>query len=260
MRRGLALIVFLFSIALAGAENESILDIQNESILTSPIECFPNYLCDDWSECIGGVEARICKDSACNRKNIIERRFCDQSGGKCSPEINCDDWSECIYTEKTEDIIQGKVTFGGYQTRNCVDYNECTDTFTEERICGDSYDLELRVVQVCGVNYLIASDFGSNRQVAKVDLDSWKEKKLNIIFTEGESRYCPSCFNGLRDGNEAEIDCGGSCKSCKEEKKYPIGPVRMFLWIFSVIFIVLSGIDIYKMQKEDLNEKKWFRK
>jgi|GEM_PF-7111588 len=33
-------------------------------------------------------------------------------------------------------------------------------------------------------------------------------------LTSGECEYLPTCFDGIKNGNEINIDCGGSCPSC----------------------------------------------
>ena len=256
----LIVVLFISFVYSEGEENIDQTTSENESLF-SPLDasCFPNYVCEDWEECFGGIKARTCHDLACNRKEIIERQFCEGKLNNCVTDIKCEDWGTCIYTEKIEEIIKGKITFGGYQTRNCVDYNECTDNFVEEKSCGESYDLDVRVVEICGRNFLVATDLSSTREVAKIDVDSWKSKKLDILFSTVETKYCPTCYNGQKDQNEEEIDCGGDCKTCKKENQTPINLIKIVLWSFSLMFFVLSGTDMYPRIKSKIDAYNLYR-
>jgi len=33
-------------------------------------------------------------------------------------------------------------------------------------------------------------------------------------LTSGQCEYLPSCYNGIRDGSETDVDCGGNCPAC----------------------------------------------
>lgn len=213
---------------------------KNPTLTGSAIKCFPEYVCGDWSECEDGIKNRVCEDRKCGRRSITERDFCDIELQGCTPKIKCTEWSQCVYTDKVENLLAGKISFGGYKDRLCVDENRCSDSFIEEGICEESYDLQLSETEVCGEKFLVASDSLSNKEVAKINLESWKNKKLDIVFTQGETAYCPSCFNGAKDPNEDEIDCGGDCKACKKNRTFPIFLIVSSLWILSLVFATLS--------------------
>jgi hypothetical protein len=199
--------------------------------------CFPNYVCQPWSECEDGLQTRICVDQKCGNRDIIERDFCDNPG--CKPKLECGSWSGCLYTEKTDDLINGKVSFGGYRTRVCEDKNGCVESFIQEGTCTEDYTLELSPVVECGQDILAVRDPAANREIAKINLNSWEYNKLDLSFVQGSSKYCPSCFNAQQDENEDGIDCGGPCKACKKESRILINSVILILWLGSALFTLL---------------------
>ncbi len=200
-------------------------------------ECFPMYLCGNWTECSEGLQARECTDIHCNRQKLIERRFCGDARN-CRPQIECSDWSQCVYTEKTTDIIGGKIIFGGYSVRECADINNCVDSFTEEDICKDTTTLEIKKIEECGIEYLVAKDPSTQRTLVKVALENLKDQRLDITFTQGETKYCSACYNTIKDIEEQAIDCGGPCKPCRKES-FHLAPT--FLAIILWLLVTLTG-------------------
>jgi hypothetical protein len=224
--------------------------------IVSAQECFPQYICSDWSKCDDGLQTRTCTDSKCGRRDLVERQFCIPG---CTPEITCDSWSQCAYTDKTQDIFEGKFQFGGYRSRFCYDQNGCVESFTEEGICGDSTDLDLVVVKECGVKYLAALDPASKRPIAKIDLESWKEEKFDLVFTQQSEGFCPSCYNGIKDLDEQELDCGGPCKPCSNAKTFPIKLLGIGAGVISGLFIVLGVREIIlSLDESDTDNKEVF--
>ncbi|MBI2452279.1 hypothetical protein HYV50_04365 [Candidatus Pacearchaeota archaeon] len=222
-------------------------------------ECFPDYECGEWGACIDGLQTRTCIDKRCNQRNLLERRFCDTIA--CTPKIECREWSECTYTQKVNDFLRGEIKFGGYRNRLCIDKNKCVESFSEEGTCEESFPLELTKRIECGQEFLIATDTVQKRQVAKINLDSWKSKRLDLLFTIGSGRtlHCPSCYNVFKDDDETRVDCGGPCKPCKEEKYFPIIPITIISWFLAAIFTFLSikeAIPLISQTKSKRQEKK----
>lgn len=214
-------------------------------------ECFPSYECGDWTPCENGFKTRACKDTNCGNRDIVERGFC--SSPKCTPQIECGEWGPCTYTEKTDSLIMGEVNFGGYRTRLCDDLNDCIPRYYQEGPCEDSYQLKLSPIEECGQNLLAVIDPSSDRKIAKINLDRWKQGKFDLSFVQGEKTYCPSCYNAVKDENEEKIDCGGPCKECGDDRIYLLPVAITFLWISSVTFIFLSFRQIVQLKREQIN-------
>lgn len=201
-------------------------------------ECFPNYECGPWTDCTDGLSTRTCTDLTCGGRDIVERSFC--TSPKCTPQIECGGWSDCTYTGKSDDLIKGEVNFGGYRTRVCDDVNDCIPRFLQEGPCEDTYKLQLSPISECGQNLLAVIDPSSDRKIAKISLDRWKEGKFDLSFVQGERQYCPACFNAVKDGNELGVDCGGGCKPCGKERPYLHFLALGFLWLGSLVFAFFS--------------------
>ncbi|MBS3077735.1 hypothetical protein J4233_05720 [Candidatus Pacearchaeota archaeon] len=210
-------------------------------------ECFPNYQCAPWSECQDGFRTRTCSDINCGSKDTVERSFCTNE--KCTPKIECGDWGSCTYTEKTDDFIKGNISFEGYRTRVCDDVNNCIPKYMQEGQCEDSFKLRLSPIEQCGQNLLAVIDPLSDKKVARINLDRWEEGKFDLAFVQGEQKYCPSCYNAVKDENENGVDCGGSCKPCRTERQYIFYIVTTFLWLGSLAFIFLSFRQYSRLKK-----------
>jgi len=239
------LAIFISPLLISGV---SAFEYEEVSPITGLVSrCFPNYVCDSWEECIDGLQSRYCEDVTCGRRDIVERRFCSKPG--CQPKIECLGWSECIYTEKIDDFINGQVGFGGYHNRLCRDANDCVESFTEEKACEEYYSLEMERVEQCGKDFLVAVDPSSERQVAKIDLESWQEDKLDITLVQGDQVYCPSCYNGAQDADEEGLDCGGLCKPCTKNFVAPKTLISIAFWLISALFSLLFVREILYMKK-----------
>jgi hypothetical protein len=210
-------------------------------------ECSPSYECAPWGECSDGLRSRTCIDVECNRRDIVERTFCQDL--ECTPQIACDSWGPCTYTEKTDSLIQGKVSFGGYRSRVCRDSNKCIPSFIQEGSCEDSYQLKLSPIEECSEHLLAVIDPTSDRKIAKINLDSWKQNRLEIAFVQGNKIYCPSCFNAVKDDNEDGVDCGGSCKPCKVEHRALSYLAVLMLWSGSIVFSFLSFREVRSIRR-----------
>jgi len=211
--------------------------------------CFPEYKCSDWSDCDDrGFQTRNCEDKECGRRDIVERSFCDKPG--CKPSIECGDWGQCFYTEKTDDLIEGKISFGGYMIRPCWDANGCVDGFTQERACSDVSELKLSPKMECGVEFLEVSDLASGKEIAKISIDSWKLDKLDISFVQGSPPYCPSCYNTIQDEDEEGVDCGGDCQTCRKDSKSLLTLGIILLWSLSALFSFFSVREAFLINKK----------
>lgn len=214
-------------------------------------ECFPNYVCGSWGGCEDGIQTRVCEDNACGKREIVERSFCNKPD--CTPRIECGPWGSCVYTEKTDSLIKGKISFGGYRSRTCEDANGCVKSFIQEGACEETYSLHLTPITRCNQNFLAVSDPASEREVAKINIDSWKSNRLDIAFVQGTAAFCPSCYNTVKDANEDGIDCGGECKPCKKEQKYILTISLILLWSVSALFSALSVREIVLLKKTGQN-------
>jgi len=212
--------------------------------------CISNYECGPWSGCVDSLQSRTCTDTACSQDDITERTFCETPGERCTPKIECDSWSICEYTGRIDKIFEGKIGFGGAQSRVCRDANKCgISSFYQYRQCSDEFELKLSPGRECDQNILRVIDPGSDQTIAKINLDRWEQNKLDLSFVQGERQYCPSCYDTTQNNDEEGIDCGGSCRSCRHETTILRYLTIMFLWSGSAVFTALSLRNYIALRK-----------
>ncbi|MFH1802458.1 MAG: hypothetical protein ABH864_03325 [archaeon] len=222
-------------------------------VAEEPVElegvCSSSYECGPWSEqCEGGLKTRTCVDVACGKREIVERSFCENPG--CTPNIECDKWGPCEYTGRTDKIFEAKIGFGGEQSRVCRDTNKCgIASFYQYRSCNDEFELKLSPGRECNQDFLKV--IGPREEtIAKINLDRWKQNKFDLAFVQGERMYCPSCYDTVKNNDEEQPDCGGSCKPCKTERAILRYLMIMFLWSGSAVFTFFSIRQYVTSQKD----------
>lgn len=75
--------------------------------------CIPNWLCTDWSECIGATQMRSCIDANSCENNTVRPSESQLCGSLCDPNWDCTDW-------EPENCPKNKI-----QERICNDLNNC---------------------------------------------------------------------------------------------------------------------------------------
>lgn len=222
--------------------------------------CKSNWKCDNWEECIDGIQKRKCTDYArcpvsinmpkttkycnetCEEKwvcfwsscengysfptcndindcgteyNIPEKISCNK---KCTPDITCGEWSSCSidYSFETLSSFENINNLAGSRTRICSDKNKCVDNYVQTKECSTNIDVYVQEINKCGNKYIGIYSLLDNSLLTVFDKEE-KTQSLSIDFTNTiESKYCPYCYNNVLDGDETDIDCGGSCPECKK--------------------------------------------
>jgi len=209
-------------------------------------ECFPQYECGEWGECNQyEIQKRICSDVRCGSTDITERKFCD--GRNCEPEFKCTKWSSCNYVEKVTNVFKDEISFQGYQERVCYDTTGCMNEDIERISCGLSVPIKTKEVEWCGEDYIEIFDSETDKLVSRIKSKKISEssdlKRVDISFPlTGFSGFCDYCFDGIKNYDETEIDCGGNfCKECSEKREFFDwrNRVILFFWVFFGSLIIL---------------------
>ena len=204
--------------------------------------CAPVWQCTPFSQCSGGEMTRTCTDlNNCGLESgkPNEHLVCGSAlpgaagGGSCNSNYLCGNWSECIYNDKTTDIIKGKVSYTGFKEKVCRDLSACGESYSEYENCSSDVQINLVKGNICDEETLSAIDLKTGEAVTNIDVELWKANQLDVSFVQGAAIYCPSCYDGVKDGNEEQTDCGGKCRACGKESTFPI-------WILMLIFLMLS--------------------
>lgn len=158
----------------------------------------------------------------------------------CKSEWSCQPWSECYPA--------------GWRVQVCYDLNGCEDERRYKEEC--NYPLPYE----CEENWL-CEDWGSCKpnglqERTCNDLSACKVKN----FPPGLERACDylsSCNDGIKNGDEEGIDCGGSCGACLvTEMPSPLGGKDFTLIMFSIGTVLLLAIltSLFVIYREQIYE------
>ncbi len=144
-------------------------------------------------------------------------------GGGCIPDWQCQDWFPCLPS--------------GEQWRRCYDKAACAADRYLKRQC--TY---VGPPPACEENWL-CSEWGNcflngTQYRTCQDLNGCGTEVL-LPSTEQACVYIPTCNDGVQNGNETGVDCGGSCAACPlVQRPAPITESALSWWI--VLMILLS--------------------
>ena len=150
----------------------------------------------------------------------------------CKENWECEEWLTCLPTN--------------FQWRRCYDLSGCNPEEYLKRSCDYSGQ-----TPACQENWLCSSwskcYANSTQQRSCRDLNSCTTEIVKPPLTQ-ECVYQASCNDGVRNGDEEGVDCGGTCGSCALlQQPLPIvaaiPPWMLFLMIVAVLFV--SGVLHY---------------
>lgn len=241
--------------------------LENQSCISLNETCTQNWQCSSWSACNNGLSTRICNDlnncgdnslkpaesmscfvgpqNQTDNQTIIPDEVLRNRLDNCTPEVVCGEYGECKYSASVNDLFGGVVRSTGTQARECVDSEKCISTYFEERMCNLEIAVDfIKNVDPCDSNKQIITVVkkGTKDPVAQIDALSLLESDiLNVRFLQNATVYCAECYNGIKDNNEEDIDCGGSCRACRAGSIW-LNVLKQILW---VLVIILLFVDIW---------------
>ncbi len=176
--------------------------------------CEESWQCE-WSRCKDGFSIPICHDvnkcgTSFNKPGKVE---CNK---KCVPNIICDGWSLCEPDYNFGTLSGNEYLLNGNQYRICRDSNNCAIDARENKECSVSVDVYIKPFSKCGDDFL-----GLYNSLDDSLIVNFKQGNGNNAFVDidlsnmATTPYCNYCFNGFLDGDETDIDCGGSCIGCE---------------------------------------------
>lgn len=224
--------------------------------------CNENWTCGEWGECHNLFRNRTCFDSStCNSAALkpAESEICSEiepqqeiiqdlflSPEDCESDVRCSDWSECEINPVFQDLISGVNEINGRKSRDCTDENNCVSPIKEYASCLVKLDISISKETFCNEDYIAIHNKETGELVSRIKDKKTDEKpSLNIDFITGMA-VCDYCFNGVKDGDETAIDCGGSCRKCDSSDEIVSSPEeekgfieKNFLIIINIILIII---------------------
>lgn len=151
----------------------------------------------------------------------------------------CESWNECSVAP-LDDLIDVEKTLTLVQSRGC--HLDCGIDFSQSKPC----DLNKRLVTTSSSDTtssgsgrnLLLFDQQSAQPVARIEIgDSEGHPTLDIILTQSQDALESYCYNGRLDAEkgESDVDCGGFCKKCVENK---INARAIILWTMVAICVL----------------------
>lgn len=158
----------------------------------------------------------------------------------CRSEWECLDWMQCIPT--------------GFQWQHCYDLQGCEEPKFLKREC--EY---VGPLPVCEENWL-CDDWGP----CNANLSQYRECRdlnecgtaLYVPHTNQLCSFAPSCSDGVLNGDETGVDCGGSCPVCPliETPEF-ISPAVFNMWLLLALILgVLLVSGIGRLYHEELRK------
>jgi hypothetical protein len=174
----------------------------------------------------------------------------------CNEDWTCQGWSDCY-----SPTILRPENINGYQKRTCYDQEGCDADNYEYTLYQDCfYEIEGACYPSweCG-EWTPCRDDGTQERIC-LDENSCNEgeqKRFGIPTLIKLCAYLESCTDGVKNGNELGVDCGGSCEPCKTIELAAIiqDSNKILTWVIgSLIFILLAIIILYKIFKKQIKE------
>lgn len=147
---------------------------------------------------------------------LIAMSGCDSDGSSsCLVNADCGDTNVYRCDSLTSKCVE-------ISPKHCS--NKVKDSDEADVDCGGSCPTKCDVAKSCEKNTDCASDSCDNATHKCVQKSCEKDEdcgKTAKCFLADESKgYCVSCSNGVADGDESDVDCGGSCSTkCANGKK-----------------------------------------
>ncbi|MEK6886111.1 MAG: hypothetical protein AABX17_04045 [Nanoarchaeota archaeon] len=209
--------------------------------------CTP--VCSAGYSCISGS----CVEGIILPNNQIPANLPAGSGASetCKQSFICGSWNECNINYNVATLTIGS-SLSGERKRICSDKNKCFVNFEQKESCSLKEEVEVRITNWCGQEFTEIVGQKTGKVLARIKvLPDGRAANLNFNV-EGEGT-CAYCYDGVKNYDETDIDCGGSsCISCSSSKLkrtgvFIIGTIYGYL-LPLLIFIIFLFMLIYTLR------------
>ncbi|MEA3329567.1 MAG: hypothetical protein U9Q06_02375 [Nanoarchaeota archaeon] len=241
-----------FEICDDGVDNDGdgLVDCDDPDCIGDPAcECVPDWSCS-WTNCELDIKTGIYYSFP---YNCVDSNLCGSGDGKpdkvdcgedrCFPLWECGEWDECSVDYDWKDILRGKISLQGKQSRFCEDFRDCENETVQWQECELASPVRIVRTNWCFEDYLEIYEIASNKLVARVKENSISGiMKLDFNFIVADfAGYCDYCYDGVLNYDEEEVDCGGSmCPECVSRRNFVdyCHIIKLILWLLLLLLLV----------------------
>lgn len=242
-----------------------------------PEECDEDWTCE-WTTCSAEdvysypyncIDSNNCGATIEKPNRVLcgshpEEIYYDEYGNRCNPNWNCTSWGECEARYSIADVIFDFTEVIGVQERICYDLKDCaTINKTEEMPCDYGVPVIASETEWCSETYVELTEKDSGDVVARMKKEEIFQEsdlsRLDISFVTTQfAGYCDYCFDGVKNYDEEDVDCGGpSCPECVYIYSY----FNWAFWIMLLLWILLfTTLVIIWEKREKKRREREFKK
>lgn len=172
----------------------------------------------------------------------------------CEEDWTCQEWSDCYPPTLTRPEY-----LKGYQKRYCYDQESCDSDSYEYTLYRDCVYIGKAACYPkweCGEWTPCRADGTQERHcIDQTGCNEDEQKRFGLPTVEKLCVYLESCADGIRNGNELGIDCGGPCEPCKtvELASSIYDSNKTLTWAIGIlIFILLVSTVLYRVFRKQI--------
>jgi hypothetical protein len=166
--------------------------VPSNPYLASSTACGAGQVCDGMGVCVGCVSSNQCADPGTCKSATCDMGACknlnDSAGTSCGAAKVCDGGGSCVECVNDAGCTGAKICISGTCTTSCnTGAKDGTETDVD---CGGLCQANCGLGKGCKNNNDCISNLCTNLKCAA---------------------SAPTCFDNIKNGTEADVDCGGTC-------------------------------------------------
>ena len=165
--------------------------------------------------------------------NFIASSSCNSS----AENLVCGDLSPCEGEYDVNTLLSGQDVIG-QKTQTCSDTKKCMPSFTITKNCSLKEEITVNKSIWCNQSYTEIRNKGGNL-LARIS-GAVVDYSVNVSINLKGQGYCRYCYNQIKDYDETDVDCGGSCESCELKQEHAnLNQVSLYQKLKSWIALIL---------------------
>ena len=157
-----------------------------------------------------------------------------------------------------KNLAENTINIFGRQTRVCKNINDKLLSELETRRCSLEIPVDLRSVDWCNSSAIEIYNKETNQFIGRLtESDSGEEHAVNINFAISNfTGYCDSCYNGIKDGDEEKLDCGGKCLPCTSINRFNFDLLKVIEYFILILILAAVAYLIFFNREKPRKHKR----